>query len=460
MNHQPFQISRRQMLHTATCGFGTLALAGLCSNARAADYQGPLAPKSPHFAPRAKRIIFLHMRGGPAHMDTFDYKPELNKQGGQPGKAKKRTLVASPWEWKQRGESGLWVSELLPHIARHADDICVLSGMHTDIANHTPAMLQLHTGNFAFTRPSMGAWIMYGLGTDNQNLPGFLSLCPPLINGGTKNYGSAFMPAVYQGTAIGDIKTPVKKARIGNIKNTRLGTAAQREQLNLVQSLNRDYAEQDPADTELEGVIESFELAFRMQSELPQVMDLSGETRQTQEMYGIGGGKPSDNFGRQCLLARRFIESGVRYIELCDEFWDQHGQLKKGHEARAAATDQPIGALLADLKQRGLLEDTLILWGGEFGRTPDTGRGKDGRDHNAKGYTMFLAGGGVKGGFKYGQTDELGYEAVENRTHLHDLHATILHLLGLDHKRLTYRYAGRDFRLTDVFGNVVEDILT
>lgn len=455
-NNNPL-ISRRRLLHAATCGIGSLALASLCEETQAAARR-PLEPKAPHHAPLAKRIIFLHMRGGPAHMDTFDYKPELNQKGGEKAKAKSRKLIASPWNWKQRGESGLWVSDLIPHMARHADDLCVLSGMHTDIGNHTPAMLHLHTGSFAFTRPSMGAWIMYGLGTENRNLPGFLSISPPIINGGANNYGSAFLPAVYQGTAIGDIKTPVKNAKLANVQNPVISRRMQRQQLNLVQALNRNLAEKDPADSQLDGVIESFELAFRMQSELPNVMDLSGETKATLEQYGIGVGKACDNFGRQCLLARRFAEAGVRYIELCDEFWDQHRNLKSGHESRAAATDQPIGALLADLKQRGMLEETLVLWGGEFGRTPDS-KSNDGRDHNTRGYTMFMAGGGVKPGFKYGQTDELGYEAVEERVHLHDLHATILHILGLNHERLTYRYAGRDFRLTDVHGRVVNEIL-
>ncbi len=456
MHQTPLQFSRRQMLKSATCGIGYLALAGLCQEAQGG--LNALANKSPHHPPRARRVIFLHMRGGPAHMDTFEYKPELNRKDGQPGRAKKRNLVGSPWQWKQRGESGLWVSDLVPHMARHADDICVLAGMHTDISNHTPAMLQLHTGSFRFTRPSMGAWLMYGLGTDNQNLPGFISMCPPLINGGTKNYGAAFLPAVYQGTAIGDIKTPIAQARVKNLHNPKLSRELQREQLDLVQSFNHDLAERDPSDSQLDGVIQSFELAFRMQSEAPRVMDISQETQATLDMYGIGDKKPSDNFGRQCLLARRFVESGVRYVEVCDEFWDQHSQLKKGHGARAAATDQPIGALLTDLKQRGLLQDTLVLWGGEFGRTPDSGK-KDGRDHNANGYTMWMAGGGVKGGFKYGGTDELGYASVEGRTHLHDMHATLLHILGLDHTRLTYRYAGRDFRLTDVHGHVVKEIL-
>lgn len=453
----PF-LSRRQLLQSTACGFGALALAGIAGEQARADYTNPLAPKVPHHAPRAKRIIFLHMRGGPAHMDTFEPKPELLKRNGQPGKQKSRKLVGSPWEFKPRGESGLQVSDLVSNIAEQADDLCVLAGMHTDISNHTPAMLHLHTGSFTFTRPSLGAWLMYGLGTVNQNLPGFISISPPVINGGANNYGSAFLPAVYQGTAIGDIKTPVAKAKVGNLKNARLSPADQREQLDFLQSLNRGYAEQDPQDTQLDGVIQSYELAFRMQSELPSLMDISDETQATLDLYGIGDGKKSDDFGRQCLLARRFAEAGVRYIEVCDEFWDQHSGLKKGHEARAASVDQPTGALIADLRQRGLLEDTLILWGGEFGRTPDSAK-KDGRDHNANGYSMVLAGGGVKGGVIHGGTDELGYAAEHGRVHLHDLHATILHLMGLNHKELTYRYAGRDFRLTDVHGRVVEEVI-
>lgn len=459
----PWFSSRRRFLHSATCGLSTVALAGLLQQSAVSggsQYVSPLAPKQPHHDARAKRLIFLHMRGGPSAMETFEHKPLLTELNGKPAKTKGRLLVGSKWAWARRGESGLWVSDLLKHQAAHADDLCVLSGMHADIANHTPAMLQLHTGSFAFARPSMGAWLLYGLGTENQNLPGFISISPPVINGGSKNYGSAFLPAVYQGTAIGDIKTPVQQARIGNIENPRMSPDLQRRQLELIQSLNRDYAERDPADTQIDGVIESFELAFRMQSEMPTIMDVSGETPATLELYGIGAKRPSDNFGRQCLLARRMIEAGVRHVEVCDEFWDQHNQLVKGHEARAAATDLPIAGLLTDLKQRGLLQDTLVLWGGEFGRTPDTAKKDlDGRDHNVKGYTMWLAGGGVKGGLQYGATDELGYEAVDGRTHLHDLHATILHLMGLDHKQLTYRYAGRDFRLTDVHGRVIDDVI-
>ena len=398
-------------------------------------------------------------------METFDYKPALYRHAGSPGRNRrgkkgKRRLVGNHWDWKRRGQSGLWVSDLLPHIAEHADDLCVLSGMHTDSGNHTPAMLQLHTGSFQFARPSLGSWVMYGLGTENANLPGFISLSPPIINGGAKNYGAAFLPAAYQGTAIGDIKTPIEKARIDHLTNQTLTRQEQRHQLDFIQSLNRRFAATDPSDSEIDGVIESFERGFTMQSELPQVMDLSGEPQPTLEAYGIGEGKATDNFGRQCLLTRRLLEAGVRHVEICDEFWDQHGKLKKGHGARAAATDQPIGAFLSDLKQRGLLEDTLVLWGGEFGRTPDTAKENlDGRDHNPQGYTMFLAGGGVKGGVQYGATDDLGFEAVENRMHLHDLHATLLHLMGLDHERLTYRYAGRDFRLTDVHGHIATDII-
>ncbi len=457
LTHSP--LSRRTLLHRSTCGLGTVALASLCQEAGAA-YRSPRAPKAPHFPPRAKRVIFLHMRGGPAHMDTFDRKPQLNAREGNSGRNDNRQLVGTPWKWRRRGESGLWVSDLLPNIAEHADDLCVLSGMHTEISNHTPATLFLHTGAFQFTRPSVGSWVLYGLGTPNQNLPGFISICPPVINGGTKNYGSAFLPAVYQGTSIGNINQPVKKANVENIGNPRLSKRKQRRQLDYIQSLNESYASQSPEDDRLNGVIQSYELAFSMQSEMPDLMDLSDEPESIKEMYGIGDGERSDNYGRQCLLARRFAEAGVRFIECSDEFWDQHNNLKKGHERRAAATDRPVAALLKDLKQRGMLEDTLVLWGGEFGRTPDTGRDHtDGRDHNANGYTMFMAGGGIRGGYKYGATDELGYEAVEGKFHTHDMHATLLHQLGLDHKELTYRYAGRDFRLTDVHGHVPSEII-
>lgn len=455
-------MNRREALKRSTCGMGAIALANLCQqDAHAApSYVSPLAPKEPHHEPRAKRMIFLHMRGGPSHMETFEIKPELNKRHGEQAKTKSKKLVGNRWKWKQRGESGLWVSDLFKHQAKHADDLCVLSGMHTDIGNHTPAMLFLHTGSFAFTRPSVGSWLLYGLGTENQNLPGFVSISPPIINGGSKNYTQAFLPAMYQGTALGDIKTPVKDAMIGNLRNSQLNPSLQRDQLDLVQGFNRELARRDPRDTQIDAVIESYERAFRMQAELPDVLDLAGETKETLNAYGIDTGTPADNFGRQCLLARRMIESGVRHVEVCDEFWDQHSALVKGHEARAASTDQAIGALLGDLKQRGMLDDTLVVWGGEFGRTPDTAKKDlDGRDHNPDGYTMWLAGGGTRGGTKYGATDDLGYAAVDGRVHVHDLHATILHLMGLDHTKLTYRYAGRDFRLTDVHGRVVGEVL-
>ncbi len=455
--------SRRQVLQSTSCGFGFLALAGLCQEARArdtrADFVNPLSPKAPHHTPRAKRVIFLHMRGGPAQQDTFDYKPVLNREDGKPSKRRGRKYVGATKPFRKRGESGLMVSDWCPHVAQHADDLCVLKGMHTDVPNHPAAMVQLHTGSPVFVRPSVGAWVLYGLGTENQNLPGFVTISPPVINGGPQNYGSAFLPAVYQGTPIGDVKTPVSRARIGNIRNNYLTRNAQREQLDLIQSLNRDLANDQKANTQLDGVIESYELAFRMQTALPDVMDMSGESQKMLDLYGIGNGKKTDDFGRQCLLARRLAEAGVRYIELCHEFWDHHRNLRNGLTQKCGATDQPIGALLTDLKQRDMLKDTLVIWGGEFGRTPDT-RSKDGRDHNADGYTMWMAGGGVKGGFSYGQTDDLAFEAVEQRMHLHDLHATTLHLLGLDHTKLTYRYAGRDFRLTDVHGRVVKEIMS
>jgi len=449
-------LTRRHLLQSASCGFGYLALAGMCNRAQA-GYASPLSPKAAHFAPRAQRVIFLHMRGGPAQQDTFDYKPKLTELDGKPGRSKKRKLLGSPFRFARRGESGMWISDLCRHVARHADELCVLNGMHTDFPNHPEAMVQLHTGSAQFVRPSMGSWILYGLGTENANLPGFISISPPVINGGAQNYGSAFLPAVYQGTPIGDIKTPVKDARIGNLRNPRFDAAAQREQLRFLQQMNREFADKEQGGSELEGIIESYELAFRMQSQVPRVMDLSRETKATLDRYGVGG-KQTDDFARQCLLARRFAESGVRFIELCHEFWDHHNGLRKGLQAKCGATDQPIAALLSDLKQRGMLEDTLVVWGGEFGRTPDSPK-RDGRDHNPKGYTMWLAGGGVRGGVNHGATDEQGYQAVEGRVHLHDLHATILHILGLDHERLTFRYAGRDFRLTDVHGRVVKEIL-
>ena len=463
-NLTPLALTRRDMLKSVSAGFGYLAFAGL--SAQAAGYQSPSLPKAPHFPARAKRVIFLAMQGGPSHLDTFDYKPKLIADAGKAGD--KGKLVAPVAEFKQRGQSGLWISEAFPQVAQHADELCLLRGMHTDIPNHPQAFVQLHTGSARFVRPSLGAWTLYGLGTENQNLPGYMTIAAPIALGGAQNYGSAFLPASFQGTRMDAPPSagPVeKKARkndsgtnqgIGNIR-ANLPADAQRAQLDLVQSMNRDLLATAGANPEVEGIIESYELAFRMQSEVPKVLDMSKESAATLKAYGIGQGS-TDNFGKQCLMARRLAESGVRFIEVCHQGWDHHSGLKGRIASSCAAVDQPIAALLADLKQRDMLKDTLVIWGGEFGRTPGNG-GADGRGHNAKGYSMWLAGGGVKGGFSYGATDEHGGTAVENKTHIHDLHATILHLLGLDHEKLTYRYAGRDFRLTDVYGSVPKAIL-
>ncbi len=347
---------------------------------------------------------------------------------------------------------------MYPQLSRHADELCLINGAYTDLPNHPQALVQLHTGKFQFVRPSVGAWVLYGLGTENQDLPGFITIKPPARLGGAQNYGSAFLPAIYQGTRLGDQGQDLKNTGIGNVSNPRFQGELQRKQLDLVQVMNRSLQERHPSNTQIDGVIESYELAFRMQSAVPQLMDLSDETRETFQLYGIGE-KATDDFGRQCLMARRFAEAGVRYIELTHEGWDQHRQLKSRLEANCGATDQPIAALITDLKQRDMLKDTLIIWTGEFGRTPAV-RNDDGRDHNASGFSVWMAGGGVQGGLRYGATDEFGISAVENKFHTHDLHATTLHLLGLDHTKLTYRYAGRDFRLTDVYGNVAEEIIS
>lgn len=449
--------SRRQMLQTVSCGFGSMALAALCAEGSAGEFKSPLAPKAPHFPAKAKRVIFLCMRGGPSHVDTFDYKPKLQSDDGKASSVRNRKLLGSPWTFKPRGESGLPISDLFKNVAEHADDLCLLNGMYGDIPNHPQAYVQLHTGSFRFVRPSVGAWVLYGLGAENQDLPGFITISPEARVGGAQNYGSAFLPSIYQGTRIGQVGRPVKSAQIGNISNDRFNRKLQRDQIDLIQAMNRDLLERNRMDQELEGVIESYELAFRMQKAVPELMDISGETQQMLDSYGIGSG-PTDDFGRQCLMARRFAEAGVRYIELCHANWDQHNNLKQRLEANCRATDQPIGALLADLKQRGMLDETLVVWGGEFGRTPHARR-ENGRDHNATGFSMWMAGGGVKGGMRFGETDEHGISAVKEKTHFHDLHATMLHLLGLNHEKLTFRYAGRDFRLTDVYGRVLQDIL-
>ena len=449
-------VTRREALKTVSAGFGYLAFSALATEQSLAA--NPTTPRGPHFPAKAKRVIFACMRGGPSHVDTFDHKPALDRDHGKSLNAfKNRTVLRSPFAFKPRGKSGLPISELYPHLSRHADRLCLINGMHADVPVHPQCFVQLHTGSFQFVRPSMGAWVGYGLGTENQDVPGFVTIKPPTRVGGAQNYGSAFMPAVYQGTAVGNLNTAIDQASIGNLSNKSLSLQLQRKQIDLIQSMNQGLKRQRTRDARLEGVIKSYELAYRMQSAVPELLDLSDEPQHLRDLYGIGQGR-TDDFGRQCLLARRLAEAGVRYIELTHANWDQHGGLRSRLTANCGATDQPLAALLTDLDQRGLLEDTLVVWGGEFGRTPHA-RKADGRDHNSTGFSFWMAGGGVKGGLRYGETDEHGIAAVRNKMHFHDLHATMLHLLGLDHERLTYRYAGRDFRLTDVYGKVAHKII-
>ena len=449
--------SRRDALRFASSGFGLLALRGLTG-----AQEGPLAPKTPHHAARAKRVIYLCMAGAPSHVDTFDPKPVLVTRDGEAlsGYRKGARLMGSPWKFTPSGKSGLEMSELFPELAKQADRLCVLRGMHTDVPAHAQAFTKLHTGSFQFVRPSFGAWTLYGLGTENANLPGFVTLNPPSNNGGAANYGTAFLPATYQGLRIGLERSARGRAGgtpVEDIANPRQTTEQQRAQLDLVQLLNEDYAKKNPADDELEAVIESYELAFRMQAELPELLDLSKETEATLAAYGIGQ-ESTDKFGRQCLIAKHLAAAGVRFIEVGHGGWDHHRNLREELPQKCREIDQPIAALLADLAASGLLDETLVVWGGEFGRTPYA-QNADGRDHNNRGFTTWLAGAGVKPGHVHGATDELGLEAIDGRVSIHDWHATLLHLLGLDHERLTYPYAGRDFRLTDVHGEVVREIL-
>lgn len=453
--------------------FAALAHQQSLRGATEAVAAGPLAPKQPHLPQRAKHVIFLCMQGAPSHVDTFDYKPKLIADAGKAapsaaGRNGTAKLMPPQWKFGRHGKSGLWISELWPNLAKHADELCLINSMATDLPAHPQAFTQLHTGTTQFVRPSLGAWALYGLGTENQNLPGFVTINPP--GNATRSYGSAFLPAIYQGTKVGGPGIPglggnlarrfgggMDQATVANIKNNRLTTEAQRTQLDLVQQLNKSRMQLDGGvSTEVEGVIESYELAFRMQAEVPKVMDLTKETEATKELYGIGDGE-TDTFGKQCLMARKFVEAGVRFIEITHGNWDQHFNLKTALERNCNQVDKPVAGLLADLKARGLLKDTLVIWGGEFGRTPHS-QGDDGRDHNNKGFTLWMAGGGVKGGMNYGATDDYGYEAVVNKMHIHDWHATVLALMGMDHEKLTYRYAGRDFRLTDVYGTVAREI--
>lgn len=457
-------LSRRDMLRRCGAGFGSLALASLLADDARAD---ALAARVSQYAPRAKQVIFLFMHGGPSQVDTFDYKPYLSRDHGKPlpfdkprvVSAPTGNLLKSPFQFRQYGESGAWVSEIFPYVAGCVDDLCIINSMHCSNSRHGGALLELHTGSDTFVRPSMGSWITYGLGTENRDLPGFITICPTLTHGGVNAYNSAFLPADYQGTPLGNASIPSDQARIPFIENfDKTPRDLQRMELDLLQELNRDGLARSGPDDILEARINSFELAFRLQAEAPLLQDLSAETEATQKEYGLDN-PVTKNFGQQCLMARRFIEQGVRFVQCTHSYkWDQHGNLKADHSRNAREVDQPIAALLHDLKARGLLDSTLVLWGGEFGRTP-VAQGDDGRDHNPQGYTMWLAGGGIKSGLVYGHTDDYGYYAVENKVHVHDLHATMLHLLGLDHTKLTYRYAGRDFRLTDIHGEIVHDIL-
>jgi len=453
--HQP--VTRRALLKAVSCGFGYLAWAALATQQRAwalRGFENPLAPKQPHLPQRAKRVIFLFMQGGPSHLDTFDYKPELirSAHGADSGPDPKNKLLAPAFAFKPRGQSGLMISELYPHLSKHADDLCLINGMHTNSPAHPQATVMVHTGSTNFVRPSMGSWITYGLGTLNQDLPGFVTINPPSGLGGAQNYGSAFLPASYQGTRLG-----VGNSSIPDIKNAVMSEKDQRRQLNLVQSMNQDFLKESGVNHDIEGVIEAYELAYRMQTAVPGVMNLSTEPDEVRALYGLDQ-KETQPFGTQCLMARRLAESGVRFIQVSHAGWDQHNNLKAKLSSNCQATDQPIAGLLSDLKQRGLLEDTLLVWGGEFGRSPQA-QNQDGRRHNNRGYSMWMAGGGVRGGMRYGSTDDIGGTAVEDKMHIHDLHATMLHILGLNHEQLTYRYAGRDFRLTDVAGEVATKML-
>jgi len=466
----PPLLSRRQMLTRSAGGFGGLALSALLAEEQArAAVVNPLASKQPHFGAKAKRVIFLFMKGGPSHVDTFDPKPLLQRDDGKKFPydeprvkfAETGLLLKSPWKFKQHGQSGLPVSELFPNVAKCVDELCILRSLHGSNPAHGGALLKLHTGSDTQVRPSMGSWVTYGLGTENNNLPGFITICPTLAHGGVNNWGAAFLPAWCQGTPIGNAAIPSSQAMVRHIRNDRISSAVQRHQLDILSEVNREHLHLSGADQALEGRINSFELAFRMQSTMPDAQDISAETDATKKLYGLGN-PVTENFGRQCLMARRFIERGVRFVQVThsdsEVQWDQHGNLYKGHTKNAAEVDLPISGLLKDLKSRGLLDDTLVLWGGEFGRTP-TAQGKDGRDHNPHGFTMWMAGGGVKKGFAYGATDDYGYYAQEDKMHINDLHATILHLLGINHERLTYRYAGRDYKLTDLAGHAAQDII-
>jgi hypothetical protein len=476
--YTPPPCDRRSFLRQAGCGFGAVALSSLLAQGelpgaeqgtqRKSIAESPLAPRQPHFRPRAKSVIYLYMDGGPSQIDTFDPKPRLNKEHGQPFALKMEptqfnnngNTLGSPWKFRQYGESGIPVSELFPHIARHVDKLAVIRSMTSSFPEHTSANYFLHTGTGIQGRPSMGAWFGYGLGSECRDLPGFVvingGLIPP---GGLDNFNSGFLPATYQGSIFTANNPPV-----ANIVRREPTDRLQRNKLALLQQLDAEVAQRLFHVDAIESAIVNYELAYRMQTAVPELMDLRGETEATQRLYGLDAKtKGTASFARQCLVARRLVERGVRFIELTcpnvgHDRWDQHRDLEKGHADNALAVDQPIAALLEDLQQRGLLDETLVVWSGEFGRTPFA-QGSNGRDHNQFAFSLWLAGGGIQGGTIFGQTDDYGYKTIENRLEIHDLHATILHLLGIDHTRLTFRFSGRDMRLTDVHGNVVHEIL-
>ena len=466
---QKQSLTRREMLARCANGFGGVALASLLANEVTAKPSNPLAPRPSHFPAKAKSIIFLYMDGGPSHVDTFDPKPRLTKENGKPFGLKMEATqfnnrgktLASPWKFQHYGQSGIPVSDLFPHIARHADKLCVIRSMTSDFSEHTNANYFLHTGFGQVGRPSMGSWINYGLGTSNQNLPGFIVLNGGLIPpGGLGCFSNGFLPAAYQGSVFKYGDKP-----IANIGRTEATAQLQKNKLDLIRKLDAGVVGRLGRLDQVESAIANHELAFRMQGAVPELMDIKGETKATKKMYGLDASfKNTATFGRNCLIARRLVERGVRFIELTctggnGDRWDQHGGLTDGHPKNAKSVDQGIGALLRDLDGRGLLDSTLVVWMGEFGRTPFA-QGGNGRDHNPFGFSMWMAGGGVKGGITYGATDEYGYKAVDKKLQIHDLHATMLHLLGMDHTKLTIRFSSRDMRLTDVHGEVVQEILT
>ena len=467
--------TRREMLSRAGGGFGSLALAGLLADqGLLADSTptalSPLAARPAHFAPKAKSVIFLFMYGGPSHIDLFDYKPALKKFAGKnvsetvdtKGARSKGGLFPSPYKFERYGESGHWVSDRFPHLSRVIDHTAMLRGVYGHSTSHAPALFEVNTGQIRTGFPSLGSWVTYGLGSHNQDLPGFVVMYDyrggPI--GGAPNWGSGFLPGAFQGTPVRSKGTPI----LNLSRPGKLDQAHQRQLLDYAARLNRSHQERHPAEASLEARIESFELAYRMQAAAPEALDLKNETEATRKLYGIERGKPGEYFGTQCLMARRLVERGVRFIQLYsggghgDNTWDAHGSITKNHGKHCAATDQPMAGLIADLEQRGLLEETLVVWGGEFGRTPQK-QGGGGRDHHPFGFTMWMAGGGIKPGTSYGETDEVGYHAAVDRTSIHDVHATILHLMGVQHERLTYHFSGRDFRLTDIAGKVLDKVI-